>query len=305
VGRIVDYYGASGYRLFMYPTNRLSWGTGNQIYTSNNSITLGAWNHVVVSCASNRMTTIYVDGEVVMAATQSSVADPDGTAVCVIGNNATGDRAFDGDIDDFRVFDKALSQTEAQGLYALGHGTASEAVPYKLDVDGNGYINGDLLVNGEVLYPSDPTLKRGLAPARMERDVLVELANALSSYTLKSHTEETVRTRTQTWEEIVLENVDMKDEDARTTMVLVTRDEVTTRPSTRRAPVKFGFDATKLPAEAVRDVNGKKLVSLDTIGALLTDAVARQADEIEALRQELGDLRQRVENLERTEELRQ
>ena len=78
-----------------------------------NSVSIGVWQHVAVT-VEEQLLTFYVNG--VLAGTQSNVPTPNSSGVPIrIGARATDfARGFDGSIDDVRIWNRALSQSEIQ-----------------------------------------------------------------------------------------------------------------------------------------------------------------------------------------------
>ncbi|MDP3070204.1 MAG: LamG-like jellyroll fold domain-containing protein, partial [Opitutaceae bacterium] len=91
-----------------------------------NAISLGAWNHVMVTWTGSSTATnakIYVNGvETGYATTTNGVGTRgnDATASAFIGNNDTGVRTFDGALDDVRIYNRVLTASEIQAVYRAG-----------------------------------------------------------------------------------------------------------------------------------------------------------------------------------------
>ena len=122
-GRIVD---KTGYRL-AFSNNSLDFvvlHTANlQRRSVSNVITLNAWQHVAVTWDGSATATnvhIYINGTEV--GSYSTTTNASGTRVSdaatnmVMGNDPTLIRAFDGRVDDVRVFNRVLSLAEIQAL---------------------------------------------------------------------------------------------------------------------------------------------------------------------------------------------
>lgn len=127
----------------------------------------GAWKHFVLtydSSATSNDPIIYMNGAV---PSLSRTSTPSGTITnntdaYVIGNRALDNaRAWDGYIDDFRIYNSILSPTDVANLYAQVEISASPVVHYKFDeaqgfvaLDGvggnNGTITGASFVTGVV-----------------------------------------------------------------------------------------------------------------------------------------------------------
>jgi RNA polymerase sigma factor (sigma-70 family) len=90
--------------------------------TQENSVALGIWQHVAIAydngSADNRpifyLNGIHVATTIMVAPAGSKSSDAASTLT--IGNAATLDRAFDGAIDDVRIYDRILSASEVQVL---------------------------------------------------------------------------------------------------------------------------------------------------------------------------------------------
>jgi hypothetical protein len=100
-------------------------GTDGTWHTGANTITMNAWNHVAV-VYDNSLTTndpiFYVNGQLVATTETSQPTLTRSTDIAfTIGSYASnGNFAFDGLIDDVRVYTRALSPAEIKQLYKLG-----------------------------------------------------------------------------------------------------------------------------------------------------------------------------------------
>ncbi len=91
-------------------------------YTGANSITLNAWNHVVLVYDKGNIANtpiIYINGTRVNVATSSIPSAPTGIEgyFVTLGNNSNN---FDGKMDEVRIYNRALSAAEISALYAGG-----------------------------------------------------------------------------------------------------------------------------------------------------------------------------------------
>ncbi|MFC1889575.1 MopE-related protein [Thermodesulfobacteriota bacterium] len=114
-------------------------GTTSTLIADSGNIEYGVWTFVAAVYNGSDMI-LYKDGlEVGRTPKSGSISAGPGVDVW-IGNNPTGDRPFDGRIDDLRVYSKALSEIEIQHM----------AVVECADADGDGF--GDPAVSS-CLYP--------------------------------------------------------------------------------------------------------------------------------------------------------
>ena len=172
-------------RFAQYFTSNLSAWT-----TPTDSITLNTWQHVAITYdnSSNANTpTIYING-VAQALAQShagsGTATPDNDANMYIGNNGASDRAFEGSIDDVRIYNRALSADEVTGLYTNNKlattCTAPDGVAGEMDYN---YTEGVLqYCNGSKWVAMGPKL----ASAGTEADITytAPTANLVGHWTL-------------------------------------------------------------------------------------------------------------------------
>lgn len=86
----------------------------------------GNWQHLVGVRAADGTLTLYVDG-VAQAATGSKAGAIDSSDPIYLGVDRGLASDFAGLIDDVRIFNRALTQTEIDGLYNLGDGTEGDS----------------------------------------------------------------------------------------------------------------------------------------------------------------------------------
>jgi hypothetical protein len=114
---------------YLSGTNAIEFGVDGTVKTdkasSNNTITLNKWNHVVATwdggtSASNIH--IFINGTESTYQVSSDGSGPFDTSgkTTRVGNRADGTRDFDGIIDDVRIYNHALSDSEVKQLYNLG-----------------------------------------------------------------------------------------------------------------------------------------------------------------------------------------
>jgi len=100
--------------------------------TTNNTLTVSIWYHVIVTFANDAGAYIYVNGE--KWGEDKTFTGPlsKGTAPILIGgNNASGRYAFNGKIDEIRIYNRALSENECVNHYLMTKCNYSD-----LDSDG-------------------------------------------------------------------------------------------------------------------------------------------------------------------------
>jgi hypothetical protein len=94
--------------------------TEYRYYSADNSATTTGWNHLVFIRPVNNDVSLYINGvSDTPKFTQAAVGtqNDDSGGALVIGNRAASDRTFDGSIDEFRLFNRALNHTEALALW--------------------------------------------------------------------------------------------------------------------------------------------------------------------------------------------
>ena len=78
----------------------------------------GNWHHVAIVCDENANMTAYIDGNVDGTPVNISGETIDVTAGLKIGRRNYASAAFwNGDLEDVRIYDRALSQAEVTALY--------------------------------------------------------------------------------------------------------------------------------------------------------------------------------------------
>ena len=91
-------------------------------------LTLNQWQHVALTWDGSSSASgvhFYVNGTEVAYTTNQSGSGtrvPDDTEDLRVGNNESGTRTFDGAIDEVRVYNRALAQSEIQSLYTYSTG---------------------------------------------------------------------------------------------------------------------------------------------------------------------------------------
>ncbi|MCX6785823.1 MAG: LamG domain-containing protein [Candidatus Komeilibacteria bacterium] len=80
-------------------------------------ITLGAWQHVLVTVNSAAYASMYINGVFKDGKTQAALSGITTANPLIIGNLFSDGRGYDGRISDLRVYNRALSATEVKNLY--------------------------------------------------------------------------------------------------------------------------------------------------------------------------------------------
>jgi hypothetical protein len=119
-------------RLYLDPTGQIFFeilfdgGSHVNINSVSNSVTMGKWQHVVVTWDGSNPASgvkVYVDNaQVASSFTNDGIGSPQSESSddYLIGNRGAGDRTFNGLIDDVRIYNRALSADEIKRLYKIG-----------------------------------------------------------------------------------------------------------------------------------------------------------------------------------------
>ncbi|MEJ5259474.1 MAG: glycosyl hydrolase [Anaerohalosphaeraceae bacterium] len=115
---IVGRYGTTN-DLFVQVFNGSSGGT---VVRATNALALNAWQHFVVSISkrSSSNVKIYKNGQLILTATTSIPLSATRTANYIGRSNWTADAYYQGLLDDVRIYDYAVTTSEAAALYASG-----------------------------------------------------------------------------------------------------------------------------------------------------------------------------------------
>ncbi|MFO7618014.1 MAG: FG-GAP-like repeat-containing protein [Bacteroidales bacterium] len=131
-------------------------GTISKVCSPSNSVTIGEWQHLSVTYdAAESLATIYKNGvrqELTVVTEPSGALNDPGEKSMVIGNVDRRNRAFKGIIDEVRIWNRCLSQTEV------------ESNTYRIPVGDEPGLIGSFRLDegtGETLY--DPTGKNSVA----------------------------------------------------------------------------------------------------------------------------------------------
>ena len=108
------------WRLYVTPTNILAFtvssdGVAAQDLQSPTSISLNTWQYITATYDGARIT-LYINGTSV-ASTPYTAGLFNSSAHVIVGDNANGGNPFNGQIDDVRIYNRALSATEVSALY--------------------------------------------------------------------------------------------------------------------------------------------------------------------------------------------
>ncbi len=126
-------------------------GGSNTAVSSSNSLTLNSWNFV---CGTISATTgiVYING---VGSTPATVAAPNSSSASLnIGAYNNNNYAFNGKIDDVRIYNRALSASDVLKLYQSGQVTRKMVsnnglVGYWPLNEGTGTVAGDMSGNGK------------------------------------------------------------------------------------------------------------------------------------------------------------
>jgi hypothetical protein len=97
-----------------YATNPWAWRGG-----SSPQIAQDAWHHVVVTNDADGLQKIYIDGEEKFS-TSSGGSIASNSSVVTIGRRMNGSSYFEGLLDDVRIYNRVLTESEVEQLYSMG-----------------------------------------------------------------------------------------------------------------------------------------------------------------------------------------
>ncbi|MFQ6026036.1 MAG: LamG-like jellyroll fold domain-containing protein [Dehalococcoidia bacterium] len=120
-------------------------GTDGQwrFHTLNNDSFLGAWHHLTVTYDYSSLANhpvAYLDGEKIFTdemITPAGTLSPS-TDSLIIGNRASQNQAFDGRLDEVRIFDRQLTREEALQLALANADASAPSTPLSLSATANG-----------------------------------------------------------------------------------------------------------------------------------------------------------------------
>ena len=122
-GRIID---NGKLRFVIYSTNnriRFESVAGVSIYSADNSISLNAYQHILVTRPSaGTNTNIYINGVLSGTPNQNSGTPTGGTTNTTIGSNAALNRTFDGQISGLKIWNELLDVSQINYLYSKEKG---------------------------------------------------------------------------------------------------------------------------------------------------------------------------------------
>ncbi len=154
--------GGGNYRLVLTPTNRAcfgirsSGGTYEETCTANNTVSTGVWTHILATFDDATTGQIYINGVLASSKTDFSVSRGDSTNPLYLGYSLNNSQWFDGRIDDARIYNRVLSESEIKCLAGTGPCLDAGLVGHwKLDetsgaslVDSSGYSHTGTWVDG-------------------------------------------------------------------------------------------------------------------------------------------------------------
>jgi hypothetical protein len=137
-----------------------SGGGGEQQLTSNTQLPLNTWSHLAVTLSGNTGT-LYVDGTAVATNTNMTLhpSDLGNTTQDWIGRSEYGDPYLNATVDDFAIYNRALSASQI-GALAGGQAAAGNVADYKFD-EASGATALDSSGNGKnatIISPKVPTV---------------------------------------------------------------------------------------------------------------------------------------------------
>jgi hypothetical protein len=113
-------FNTSDHRIYFEARN----GTGEDAKTNAAVFNNGVWYHVAVvvsDSTSSQISAIYLNGVSQTLAANTLNSGFNATAAPRIGEFTSGNFPMSGDIDDVRIYTRALSAADIQQLYGLGH----------------------------------------------------------------------------------------------------------------------------------------------------------------------------------------
>ena len=90
-------------------------GSTTTLASSTGQISAGTWYHIAVTYDGSQMR-IYKNGTQIASVAKTGTINTSSSVPAALGNQPQGGRAFDGLLDDVRIYNRALSQAEIQAL---------------------------------------------------------------------------------------------------------------------------------------------------------------------------------------------
>ena len=112
---------SDGRLIFQANYGSVAGGSGSATWSSNTALTAGQWHHVAVTYDGSNVQ-FYLDGQL-DGTHQANVTFGTNNEALVLGADLAGGSHFDGDLDDARVYDRALTAEEVGQLFTGESGT--------------------------------------------------------------------------------------------------------------------------------------------------------------------------------------
>jgi hypothetical protein len=128
-----------------------SWVNGVDLSTSS-AVDDGNWHHFTAVLNSGKSATLYLDGEVEDTQELSGRIDTP-SATTVLGKTSNDStRYFNGKLDDFKIYNRALTETEIQNQHLVGYWSMEElsgSTVYDVTGDDHGTVSGAVIREGK------------------------------------------------------------------------------------------------------------------------------------------------------------
>src|SRR3989344_4468140 len=207
---------------FLYGTIQNTGYTVNSI-TGSTDLT-GAWHHVVFTYDANFLN-LYVDGVSAATPVAKTITPGTNTAALTIGKTLTLGRFAKGTIDDARIYNRALSQTEITALYqsydpGIQVSDLQKGLVGNWKMDGNAKDSTPYSINGTVTGATLTTDRKGQANKAYSFNGTSDYVDAGNGDSLKNITTAVTvevwakRTAAVAWHSIVSKNTTSSDRDS-------------------------------------------------------------------------------------------